>query len=1753
MALLDDARAAAQVCAIAQDLATQQEHILFTAPLPQRRPNSLTATSTSLLTAALSLWQKPAQALTHTFFKPGKPGSTSGLINAHINTLCSDLLGAQRNNGSRGMVCLAWDECRSLYHIFRALEYVDMQGKPTSLVDTFVSRLTAGEAAKSGETARSHGPGSAGEEHVRMSAWRLISDIFARATALRISAEAEEVSEADAQAVLTWFPQLEYLEIQSIPQESLRFWTTWLPPRLTSLCVRHAGVDLERILGLDCSESVDSASVPSEWARLLLLDLSGNPAIDLAPLSGPLVQKVPHIERLSLANCELEVVPDTLTLLYGLRWLDLHANSIAEIGDISLRLGSIVRLNLAQNRISNVLGLRRLWALEALDLSDNRLEMWSELLVLRNLPSLAELHIKGNPFTEDVAQQDYRPQLFSAFDHRDVALALDGTRPSAQERREMAKIPRVATGHGGGSTGGVVSKPVETPVLKQRRPKVAFIEESIDTDDSAAPGAAADAADDAMSVASVLASSPKMEAPLAEKHPRVLRATELQAVAVAAAHRRSNVSNSALLASSPNAHGTPMQKLIPLRRRATATTASGLLASPAGLQRQGTYSVPSSYSTRSGSGHTSMMLAATPDLARQSPAGFPLGRDPERYRRRVEMMRAEAGSSWLRAFAELQSQSASASPISLGSAHFETEHNGSVPVSAADTRSVHTLESSRVSSPEPSNASDTQLPSFLFPHRRNNLKNKKKAVSRLPHYSAEELQDAADSGKTKPSGKQQNQQEEKTAKDEDSLAGDPDVQPSSEKDQDTIDEQPQEAVSEVQRILNSDISARVVAEDTPVARYQLVSLAEVPLAAGQSAGSDDRAVQRIDCGQRTVVITQSSLIEIKEGAESERQNVVATTPLASIVRARKLANVAERLLVEVKGDRFDTPVWLELESTPELVSAVQLAVRENSARPSGSLEASVYKQAECLRCGWRDFADREHDVFDTLIQLPSGSKYALVESTPAELQCAKCGRRYLREFYAGDEAQNGDNSELSSGGTDWRQAIKARRNKMGTGTGSAAAAVGGKRDDLNGAAVRARQRAQSLSEAKSAALADIARMREAAVSGGSLAFAEASNSVRLYLQLSVFSNDGERLMLWVPAGLVRQSQPLVPADTANSAASIEKTGAAATAAAVVAAPSKWGLASLLGGSSGGGSGSQADAKEASPSMSPKSLASTVCQVSSDWRASSALNPALCEQAVFLALSSHALYVFSPTWAALDFSSVAAPKRAEIELQPERYLSLVFSMPLSGLGRIDIGPNRQYLALHSALLAAAETPAMHWGAITQKLISPPLHPAYPKSNAASGGTAAGDYVAVQHLRRNAALGGDRGAASSCVLMIRDRLACSDLLDALVEIGYETRVLDTGAGVGSGRLRAINHDVEWAMHHLVQQVFLRSGTFNSLDEEDEEDEEDSHRSDDPLRELVRKDEMGCLQGLRRELLRSPSSRQPGAMVDLASGDNVIIDKVTYEFLKLYFCVGLASSAGMQPWTLVGSPQFIYLVRERVDVWPPPVPDLHLLYSRWQRIAPPTIVTSDPDTYDPEMLAQELARRSNSTSVHSSISGADESSSERYAGLDKRQTKTPGDPLLSSLIATQVPQYDRVAHARPIADLRRIVLVHQDVAVVPRPQRKSEDAGAAHSGPKNAVAAAAAAAVDEDNNEETLGCAGSSWHAMLRVEFATTEETAATDLECESGDIVDAADGDGDRSSWRIWFATLASAQECAEALQTLATSAGVSGLVSFYESN
>ncbi|KAJ2343054.1 hypothetical protein GGF43_005790, partial [Coemansia sp. RSA 2618] len=607
------------------------------------------------------------------------------------------------------------------------------------------------------------------------------------------------------------------------------------------------------------------------------------------------------------------------------------------------------------------------------------------------------------------------------------------------------------------------------------------------------------------------------EGALREKPPRVLRASELQAV-----RRRAG------------------------GRRATATTARGVPCVRAHAKH--TFSVPSSFTSRPSSPAPSLLASSV---------RAPSLRDPERYRRRVEMMRAEAGASWLRAFAELRQQAEEPSllepPVGLAK-------DGPLPVIGE----ASTVTSSP-SSPELAPA-ETRLPSFLFPRRRGAAGARKREIARLPHYSPEKAGEKAP-GDQRGADVDDPRRSEGAERDADSEEPADDVEePAQSPEGPKEPSEPEE--TELERLRRGDgVEAQAAAD---VVRFRL---------------ADGHVIQQTACGQRTVFVTDGSIVEAD----------------ASEITARVARGAVTRVLgdvVEVKASRHERAEWVRYAGGGVAVRAVEAALGVTD----------VFRRAECLRCGWRGVVDAEHAALDVIAGIGGRAHGDSVAEDVLRAEgitaCPACGRQYMREYFADDDAETEANGAQSPG----IRALVGRR--------------------------QAKQRAPKTQQSKASrqretdAEAEAAR-REIAESalqlGAAAPFAEATNAVRLHLQLSVFE-EGERLLQWVSAGLVRQVAAANGAKRAGRARA--RSGA-------------WGLAALLGSEAEAAADADADAETDADAAG------------------------LAEQAVRVALSTRALYVFS----------VAEADADDAELRPAEHLRVEFALALTALGRIDVGPNR----------------------------------------------------------------------------------------------------------------------------------------------------------------------------------------------------------------------------------------------------------------------------------------------------------------------------------------------------------------------------------------------------------------------------------------------------------------------------------------------
>lgn len=187
---------------------------------------------------------------------------------------------------------------------------------------------------------------------------------------------------------------------------------------------------LKNIIELTMCEEVhkhiSSASDSHVWFKVTHLDLSDNciEEIDEA------IKLLPHIESLILNNNKLKEISN-VTLLPRLSQLHLASNNFTSLPEnLHTKLGKIVFIDLSQNSLTSLSSFSKMYCLEHLDVSCNRIENIEEVKYIGHLPCLENLRLTGNPVSTIV---DYRVKVLEPFGKRAADINLDNEKPDQKE------------------------------------------------------------------------------------------------------------------------------------------------------------------------------------------------------------------------------------------------------------------------------------------------------------------------------------------------------------------------------------------------------------------------------------------------------------------------------------------------------------------------------------------------------------------------------------------------------------------------------------------------------------------------------------------------------------------------------------------------------------------------------------------------------------------------------------------------------------------------------------------------------------------------------------------------------------------------------------------------------------------------------------------------------------------------------------------------------------------------------------------------------------------------------------------------------------------------------------------------------------------------------------------------------------------------------------------------------------------------
>lgn len=264
-------------------------------------------------------------------------------------------------------------------------------------------------------------------------------------------------------------------------RSSGRIGSAYLPPKYGSRARRSSSSSSNNARHTPRTSSTNLLSPgglsPSKWRFLRHLCIADN---GLTSNSIQSLQPLVHtLHSLDLSSNLFTEIPDTLALLTSLRALNLANCMIESLHSLARNpLPAITVLNLRGNRLRSLAGIEKLLSLERIDLRENRLADPSEVARLTGMPDLREIHIAKNPFTK--THPIHRTIIFNLF--RQISgstddILIDGTHPGFTERKhlvdrapERQEVP-------------VVRPPAEEEVVTS--PQVDIIATNLHTDDPA--------------------------------------------------------------------------------------------------------------------------------------------------------------------------------------------------------------------------------------------------------------------------------------------------------------------------------------------------------------------------------------------------------------------------------------------------------------------------------------------------------------------------------------------------------------------------------------------------------------------------------------------------------------------------------------------------------------------------------------------------------------------------------------------------------------------------------------------------------------------------------------------------------------------------------------------------------------------------------------------------------------------------------------------------------------------------------------------------------------------------------------------------------------------------------------------------------------------------------------------------------------------------------------------------------------------
>lgn len=190
---------------------------------------------------------------------------------------------------------------------------------------------------------------------------------------------------------------------------------------------------VELVMCEELHKKIENANDSHVWLKVKHLDLSDNfiETIDEG------IKLLPHIESLILNNNLLSEISN-ITLLPMLSKIHLASNSFRSLPeDLHTKLGNIVSIDISQNQLSSLISFSKLYSLEWLDVSCNKIEDINEIKYIGSLPCLENLRLTGNLVSTII---DYRVRTLEPFGKRAADICLDNEKPNQKELDTVAVL-----------------------------------------------------------------------------------------------------------------------------------------------------------------------------------------------------------------------------------------------------------------------------------------------------------------------------------------------------------------------------------------------------------------------------------------------------------------------------------------------------------------------------------------------------------------------------------------------------------------------------------------------------------------------------------------------------------------------------------------------------------------------------------------------------------------------------------------------------------------------------------------------------------------------------------------------------------------------------------------------------------------------------------------------------------------------------------------------------------------------------------------------------------------------------------------------------------------------------------------------------------------------------------------------------------------------------------------------------------------